>query len=161
MAAINGLQPLWKDGDIKRLFEKKGVEIERATLLLLAKTGEEFVMLARSIRTYTDRTGNLRSSTGYAILRNGALLKSFFKEADVGEPDKKDGKQGVSKARELIGKIQGDYPNGYVLIVFAGMNYAAAVEARGYDVITHSAEKSTDMLMEEAKNILRKIRAYG
>ena len=38
-----------------------------------------------------------------------------------------------------------DYPKGMVLIGVAGMGYAAAVESRGYDVITGSAPNSNDI----------------
>ena len=53
--------------------------------------------------------------------------------------------------QELIEKIKAKYPKGLVLIVVAGKNYAAYVEAKGYNVLS-SAE-----LM--AENILKQL--YG
>ena len=36
--------------------------------------------------------------------------------------------------------------------------YAAAVEAKGYDVVTHSADKTEDFLISEAANLLRALK---
>lgn len=90
-------------------------------------------------KDYTDRTGNLRSSVGYAILDNGELVQEPTVVSVV-----KDGKDGEARAKEYIKKLQSEYNDGLVLIVVAGMDYATYVQAKGYDVLV-----SADMKMEE------------
>jgi len=94
--------------------------------------GEEFVNNARlkdkSMGGFGDITGNLRSSIGYAILHDGISKKVNL----IGKAEGKD------KAKELIAELSKKYNKGFVLIGFAGMEYAAAVESKGYDVITGS-----------------------
>lgn len=96
--------------------------------------GLQCVTEARKSGKYTDRTGNLRSSIGYVVLENGQPIKkgSFNKvlatanEAEV-------------QSNELIARLAATYNTGLVLVVVAGMDYAAYVEARGYNVL-NSAE---------------------
>ena len=83
---------------------------------------------------YTDRTGILRNFVGYIVLLN-SVEKS---------------KSNISALNQkLIEELKSKYPKDLVLIVVAGMNYAAYVEAKGFNVLS-SAE-----LM--AKNILTKL----
>lgn len=99
------------------------------------RIGEECISVARDKvqavpRDYTDRTGNLRSSVGYAILDDGELVQEPTVVSIA-----KDGKDGEKRAKEYIGKLQKEYNDGLVLIVVAGMDYAAYVQAKGYDVL--------------------------
>ncbi len=66
--------------NITAQFTKKDIEkhinnwlnkVDDAVLLALQKVGETFITNARSNKTYKDQTGNLRSSIGYVILKNG------------------------------------------------------------------------------------------
>jgi hypothetical protein len=118
-------------------------------LLNLHRIGESFVTEARNTETYKDRTGNLRSSIGYIILHNGEQLFESFKSTG--------GKDGVSKAREVVDEIKQKFPSGFVLIGVAGMDYAAAVEAKGYDVITSSALQAETSLRIAIKRIESKL----
>ena len=71
---------------------------------------------------YLDNTGNLRASIGYFVARNGSLVNA----------------KGDLEATVIALEAISDVPKGWVLVVVAGMNYAAAVEANGYNVITSS-----------------------
>ena len=153
-----GLKPLWTKQQVHGLFERPQGRADEAARMLLARAGEEFITLARSIRTYKDRTGNLRSSTGYAIFKDGRRVGSSVLNANVGEPGKKDGEKGVTAGEQLARAVGRTHSKGYVLICFAGMSYAAAVEAKGYDVVTHSADKTEDFLISEAANLLRALK---
>ena len=93
--------------------------------------------------SYTDQTGNLRSSIGYVVVKDGIIVENGksqkYLEGTLGEGE------GVKFARQLAA----DAPRkGIVLIVSAGMNYAAYVEARGYNVLT-SAELLADSLVPQ------------
>lgn len=108
------------------------------------RIGEECIKVAKVKvqaipKDYTDRTRNLRSSVGYAILDDGELVQEPTVVSIV-----KDGKDGEKRAKEYIKKLQSEYNDGLVLIVVAGMEYAAYVQAKGYDVLV-----SADMKMEE------------
>lgn len=106
------------------------VKNERIILMNLNRIGLNFVTNARTIDTYKDQTGNLRSSIGYVITHNGVMVVNNF-EATLNEDGREQGEQ---YAIELSNQT----PGKYVLICVAGMNYAGYVEAMGYDVITGS-----------------------
>ena len=111
-------------------------QIEQRTVEALQYAGEEFVNNARMNGNYTDDTGNLRSSIGYVILKDGQPIKQNFSGRS---------NEGVLEGKKAADEIGQQFPRGYVLIGVAGMSYAAAVESRGYDVITGSEPNSGDI----------------
>lgn len=113
----------------------------------LSRIGEQFVNDARENGSYTDRTGNLRSSIGYVILKNGQQIGGGgFK-----------GGEGERKGNDVLNGAKARYPVGYVLIVVAGMDYAAAVESKGRDVLSGSAPAATERLKKAMAALTRKI----
>ncbi|SFS30783.1 hypothetical protein [Lutibacter maritimus] len=142
MAGINGLKALFKGAQFREVFEQFEEQTNNKFLEILQYLGEKFVNEARSNDTYKDRTGNLRSSIGYIILKDGKIIESNFSGKKVGK----------NKGAEIANEIKTEYPDGYVLIGVAGMNYAAAVEAKGFDVITGAAPE-----VELLKSILSEI----
>ena len=132
------------------MFTKAGVlnymqdqvkQIEAKSIEALRYQGEEFVNKARLSGNYDDDTGNLRSSIGYVILKNGRVIDQNFQMAGKGS----DRQTGRLEAMEYVTEIASNFPEGLVLIGVAGMNYAAAVESKGYDVITGSAPNSNEI----------------
>lgn len=114
----------------------------KAIINILQYVGERCLTAARESGSYTDRTGNLRSSIGYAIVIDGKIFdKSNFKIV-------KNGNDGAEDGIRFLRKIAGQFTDGIALIVVAGMNYAAYVSARGYDVID-SAELLADKLVPQ------------
>lgn len=81
---------------------------------------------------FWDRTGNLRSSIGYAVISDGSVKIERFKKHVGGE-------EGIAAGKRLVKEISLKYNKGMVLVITAGMEYAAAVESKGYDVITGSS----------------------
>lgn len=120
---------------------------ERITMYLMA-VGEECIKIAREKGDYNDITGNLRSSIGYVVLVDGKPIQQSMsqrtnvapgyrtvmrKNADGSESVSRqkvggDGGKGATQGRELLDRLKSEYPRGCVLIVCAGMNYAAYVE---------------------------------
>jgi hypothetical protein len=99
----------------------------------LAFIGETFVNEARTKRTYQDITGNLRSSIGYAIVKNGRTVKFTAKESP--------------EAGDLVTSIVSEGSSDSIyLIVFAGMEYAKSVEKNGYDVISGSRPSRNEVI---------------
>lgn len=133
--------------DIRRMLNQRKERIEQALLLRLQRIGEEFVTNARDKATFTDRTGNLRSSIGYVIMKDGKQIFSNFLK--VG----RSGKDGVATAKEVAKEAAKNFSTGFVLIGVAGMDYAADVESKGYDVITSSSILAEESLKKAVKTI--------
>lgn len=100
--------------------------LEKAILFLLKYLGEELAKYARDNHTYTDQTGNLTNSIGYAVVKQGKIV-TYGGETQPGEG----AAEGLKVAQQMAAKLT----NSFSLIIVAGMNYAAYVEAKGYDVI--------------------------
>lgn len=138
--------PKFKKADIRKLLLTRKQRILDAVLLNLQRIGEEFVINARNTDTYKDRTGNLRGSIGYVILFDGKQMS-----ADL------DGTiDGITFARQAIVEVRKNYPQGFALIGVAGMDYAAAVESKGFDVITSSSQVAEENLKVAVKRISQK-----
>lgn len=122
-----------------------GQQVERITSALiynLCAVGEQVLNQARSTNSYKDQTGNLRSSIGYVVAVDREVVQSSsFEVVKDGADGSRDGK---SYALDLVKQ----FPEGIVLIVVAGMNYASYVSAKGYDVLD-SSEVLADRLVPE------------
>lgn len=77
-------------------------------------------------------TFNLRSSIGFLLLDNGREVAIEFETVGNGD-------EGVKKGMDYARELAGGYADGIVLICVAGEEYAAAVESKGFDVITGSS----------------------
>lgn len=99
-----------------------GEEITRA----FAKLGEECLIKIRNRsgeESWFDRTGNLRSSIGYAVYDYGKdVIRSSFNVV-------KTGSDGTNKGNRMIDELASLYASTYALVVVAGMEYAEYVEA--------------------------------
>jgi hypothetical protein len=124
---------------------KRVKRIEDVVIDVFMQIGEQFIADARNNGTYTDRTGNLRSSIGYIIYKDGKPFNDAF-------PGNKT--DGVVHGRQIAG--QAKVPQkGFALVVVAGMNYALYVEAKNYDVITGSSYEA-EKLLKQSLAIVRK-----
>ena len=107
--------------------------MDRLTVRALSELGEMTVSMARSRtaeESWIDRTGNLRSSVGYIVLRDGEIVSA----SDFGQV--KQGADGSKTGRRFAEEIARDIHSDYALVVVAGMNYASYVEAiDGKDVL--------------------------
>lgn len=109
----------------------------------LTYVGEECIRIARQNGSYNDITGNLRSSIGYVILDNGKPVKQ-------GQPHQyKNGGDGVNAAETLLQMLRGEFPKGIVLIVCAGMKYAAYVEDIHHKDVLSSAQLAAESLVRQ------------
>lgn len=133
-----GLNPQFSDKTMIADLQRFAKEQEDKFIKGLAFIGEEFVNTARSIRTYKDETGNLRSSIGYAIVKNGRSVS--FKVSRAATEGK------IEAAEFVTQKINEGPRKGIYLIVFAGMEYALYVEAKGYDVLSGSRPSKSQVL---------------
>lgn len=116
------------------MFVKEAVEkSEQLIVRNLQTVGEYAIGFARDWGLYTDRTGNLRSSVGYIIAKNGKEIfkAGFDAAANSGTEGETGAREGYKYALELVKNHSGKY----ALIFVAGMFYAEYVEKAGYDVL--------------------------
>lgn len=126
-------------------------EITDFILFRFEQIGEEAVKIAREKTwedgSFHDVTGNLRSSIGYVILIDGKIHKGSNFEAIPGK--KGDGTKGSAVGQSFISKLQSKFPWGIVLIICAGMEYAAFVENIKHKDVLTSAEHLAESLMKK------------
>ncbi len=142
------IQPLTPIEAIKAQIQKNIAKNERVVIRNLRYVGEQCVNYAREHGTYTDQTGNLRSSVGYILVKNGTIIDASMIELNTAQQE----------AQKFIDELVRNYSHGIVLIVVAGMNYAASVEARGYDVITGSELEAGRLVPKMMKQLGFKLR---
>ena len=106
--------------------------------------------------SWTDRTGNLRSSIGYEVFNHGEKTANYVFE------QVKEGTEGGKKGEELIDDLAKNYNNGVSLVMVAGMEYAEYVERKGYDVLAKTsleaetlAPKAISKAIEETQKRLK------
>lgn len=153
--------------DVKKLRDK--LELGRGKLIdLLVKNmcyiGEACIKIARETGDYNDITGNLRSSIGYIVLSNGNVAKYGAPERHQVAPGHKtvvqngkkvkikiggDGSAGEAAGKALLDKLKAEYPYGVVLILCAGMEYAAFVENVRHKHVLVDAELEAQRLIDK------------
>ena len=101
----NGMTPLFTFDEMERWFDHFQSKAEDKMLVFLQAGGEKFIEVARRSGSYKDQTGNLRSSIGYIIAKDGEVVTENFKEGDKGT-DKTTGKY---KGRRLAEEVSLSY----------------------------------------------------
>lgn len=134
-----GIKPAYKMTQVRGYIKQQRDRSITSLINTYKFVGEGFVAQARSKTpaegSFNDITGNLRSSIGYIILMDGKQLTANFQQTGGGS----DKATGTAKGKTFAEEVAINFPRGIVLIVVAGMQYAAAVESRGKDVITGSS----------------------
>jgi hypothetical protein len=88
---------------------------------------------------YIDDSRDLRNSIGYVIALDGIILKQNF-EGNT---------EGTQKGLNVATKAAEKWPTGIVAVIVAGMDYAAVVESKGYDVLSGPASKIRPLLEKQ------------
>lgn len=139
------ITPQFTPADIERMLQEKIAKYEEKIVRILRFVGEKCINEAREYGSYQDRTGNLRSSIGYVVLKDGkSIEKGGFQLT-------KSGGNGQKEGEAFINKVTSQYSKGFVLVVVAGMKYASYVEARNYNVLTSAellAEREVPKLLK-------------
>lgn len=160
------------DAQLQALFQKGVDNVVNAMVQRLQYTGEQFVTDVRtkinaddSYRAamrkisgrpkvtinadtprYADDTANLTSSVGFMVLNQAKVVQSSFPGAGMGKT------VGEAAAKEVGAR----FPTGLALVVVAGMQYAAAVESLGYDVLTGSSFVAENELKAALQALLKR-----
>lgn len=147
-----GIKPNFTQANVQSRLNKFLEVIEERQIKRLQYLGEMCVTEARDKRTYMVQTGNLLSSTGYTVYKDGVAVTRNFVVI-------KDGTIGINKGKQLCDSIASKYNSGILLIVVAGENYAIYVESKGYNVLTSAeilAKRELPRMLDELKQNISK-----
>ena len=144
-----GIEAEFGSGKITAAVATFQKSLEAATVFVMQALGEDLVKYAREKHNYTDQTGNLTNSMGYVIARKRTPV--FYGGFQPG-----DGKDaGLKVAMEMAAKAGSDFS----LIIVAGMDYSAYVEAKGYNVILPAELKAKKDFPEAMRKLTKKAQA--
>lgn len=132
---------------IKQSLQAKLKDITDFLIMRMEQIGEECITIARTEGSYNDITGNLRSSIGYIVLNDGKVVRQSASKQYKGKEG--DGSKGVETGEAFLDSIKSKYPWGIVLIVCAGMNYAAYVEGVHHKVVLSTADLKAKELLKQ------------
>ena len=91
---------------------------------------------------YIDDTGVLRASIGFSIYDRGRQVVKNFGGGD-----------GEGLALAACNEVAAKFPNTIVAVIVAGADYAAAVESKGYFVLSEPVSHLSEQLRLYYKNI--------
>lgn len=143
------IKPNFTKDDVRKRFDAFLNDIEKKQIARLQSLGEMCLVEARTNKGYMMQTGALLSSTGYEVFVDGVAIHSQFDAASGAESNAAE--MGI-KSGQSIAETIGKGTKGIALVVVAGMNYAAYVEAKGYNVLSsaeHLAERELPRMLEK------------
>lgn len=127
---------------------------ERRLDMELRQLGEDAVTHAKEHKGYKDHTANLKNSISYALYKDGEMVMQSV--GNIPEPDAT--KEGQGQIEDNLVRYATEdgvvAAKGYTLIVVAGMNYGAYVEAKGYNVLNLTEKWMHDKMKEILQEIL-------
>lgn len=144
---IKGIEELQK-----RLNQIKD-SVDRRLAMELRQVGEEAVTFSKENKGYHDRTANLKNSISYALYKDGELLEQHIGSIPKPEEDVNGQAQVADNLARYATQDGVVKPQGYTLIVVAGMNYGKYVEDKGYNVLY----LTQNYLREELKKVINGI----
>lgn len=118
------IEPTFGGDTIKQKVDAFYARLGQGAIFYLSYLGEQLAKYAKDNHTYTDRTGNLTNSIGYAVFRKREIVQ-FSGEGSLTE----------AEALKAIKQMTASAKHSFTLAVVAGMNYAAYVEAKGFNVL--------------------------
>lgn len=139
--------------EIDALIKAESKRVDELTIQALAGLGDECVTEVRSRsqeESWFNQTGNLRSSVGYVVVAHGKIVKRAGFETIM------NGSEGSLTGKRLAEELAKNYPEGYALIVVAGMHYAESVEAKESKSVLASAEL---LAHAEVYNMIAKLKS--
>ncbi len=147
--------------DIRKRFDNFLTEVDKMQIEILQELGEKCVTHARGLPPeigFHDQTGNLRSSMGYAIFKDGVAIHTWYEKVPPKKPKEGVVYDGMERGKQLAEEV-GKNTKGIVLVVTAGMNYATYVEAKGRDVLASAeilAQRELPRMLDE---LIKNVRA--
>lgn len=143
------IKPKFTRADVQKRLDAFLAMVKKEQIERMQRLGEMCLIEARNNKGYMMQTGALLSSTGYMIFVDGVALHSQFDAASGAESNA--AQNGIKAGQALAEKV-GKNTKGVALVVVAGMNYAAYVEAKGYNVLSsaeHLAQRELPRMLEK------------
>ena len=143
----------FKPSDIRKKLDAFLEVVEKKQIERLQYLGEMCVKHARLIPKnvgFEDQTGNLRSSIGYMVFKDGMAVKGSYTQVEGGS-------EGVQAGEALARKVGSNSEGKILLVVTAGMNYAIHVESKGRDVLTSAESLAKQELPKMIKKLVSNI----
>lgn len=151
------IKPNFTKDDVRKRFDAFLNEIEKKQIARLQRLGEMCLVEARTNKGYMMQTGALLSSTGYEVFVDGVAIHSQFDAASGAESNAAE--MGIKSGQSIAESI-GKGTKGIALVVVAGMNYAAYVEAKGCNVLSsaeHLAERELPRMLEKLISNIKRV----
>lgn len=149
-----GIKANFDSTDVRKRFNAFLEVIEKRQIERLQYLGEMCVKHARLIPKnigFEDQTGNLRSSIGYMVFKDGMAVKGSYTQVEGGS-------EGVQAGEALARKVGSkSKDNKIMLVVTAGMNYAVHVESKGRDVLTSAENLAKQELPKMVERLVSNI----
>lgn len=152
-----GIKAQFTQEQLKRRFDAFLAMVKKKQIERMQRLGEMCLIEARNNKGYMMQTGALLSSTGYTIFVDGVALHSQFDAASGAESNA--AQNGIKAGQALAEKV-GKNTKGVALVVVAGMDYAAYVEAKGYNVLSsaeHLAQRELPRMLEKLIQTINKV----
>lgn len=149
-----GIKANFDSTDVRKRFNAFLEVIEKRQIERLQYLGEMCVKHARLIPKnigFEDQTGNLRSSIGYMVFKDGMAVKGKYAQILGGS----EGAQAGEALARKVGSKSKD--NKIMLVVTAGMNYAIYVESKGRDVLTSAENLAKQELPKMVERLVSNI----
>ena len=139
---------------VDAIMQQVAKEVDRDIVEAISFRAAKVVEYARERapnESWNDNSGNLRSSIGAKVTRNGNTTDTIGFVAINGATE------GASEGRSLAEELASVYNEDYALIVGAGMDYAANVEATdGKDVLSSAELQTRAELPKDLAKLSRK-----
>jgi hypothetical protein len=119
--------------------------VEKARLIVTANGGGGSVL-----PPYTVQTGNLVSSVGYAVVQDGQIVTTSSFDAVSGPEG--NGTEGSTKGKAYVKELAMRFPQGYALILVAGMEYASYVQELHHRDVLVSGSLVAEQLVREIQD---------
>jgi len=142
--------PKFTGGHVRMHVLQHREKVVSAAIYAMKVLAEELVIYAKDRRNYLDQTGNLTNSIGYVITHNGNIVQTG---GFTGSGEK----ESIQAGMALASTVASETKNDLAIIIVAGMNYAAYVEAKGYNVILPAKLKALIDFPEMIKKLRTKV----
>lgn len=154
-----GIVPKFTLKDVRSYMEQYASRVEEVVIRNLQRLGEQTIIKVRDRsgeESWYDQTGNLRSSIGYVVGRDGEVI------SEGGFSQVLNGSEGSSEGKRFAEELAAQLTGKYFLIIVAGMNYASYVEEmENKDVLASSslfAEKELPKMVKRIENMIKNLK---
>lgn len=149
-----GVKATTSTKEISAILKQEAERHKRVLIRTMLYCAEEITNAARSTNSYTDRSGNLRSSVGCIVIVDGRIIQEY------GFEQVKQGAQGVTDGKEYAYSLAARFPKGIAIVAVAGKEYASYVADKGYDVLDSAEILAKEVVTKSLKElrIIRKER---